>query len=299
MPIVFIFLDGLGLAPAGPFNPLSTSHTPYLRELLGGPLCSESVQSGSRLLLRPVDAALGVEGLPQSGTGHVALLVGVNAPALHGRHQPNFPPVALRPLLTERSIFMRARASGYGVTFANVFTDAYWQALANRRMRKAASVFAAEGAGLKFRDLDDMRAGKALSWDITGAAIQTGAEEEDRFLPISPRQAGINLAGLAYEHDLVFFECYLPDLAGHGRLGPDATGEVLERIDGLIGSTLAALPANTTLLICSDHGNIEDTTTRVHTLNPVPLLLVGPAAAQFAAVERIDQLADVILRSLA
>ena len=45
-----------------------------------------------------LDATLGVPGLPQSGTGHVALLAGVNAPALHGRHQPHFPPVALRPL---------------------------------------------------------------------------------------------------------------------------------------------------------------------------------------------------------
>jgi hypothetical protein len=294
MPLIFLFLDGVGLAPAGPQNPLASAPMPRTHALLGGPLTLEQAQARPALLLRPIDAALGVEGLPQSGTGHVALLAGVNAPELHGRHQPNFPPVALRPLLAERSIFRRARDAGHAVAFANVFPPGYWEALAARRLRRSASVIAAEGAGVTLRGLDELRAGRALSWDITGHGLHARGAPPD-LLPIAPEEAGARLAGLARDHALVFFECSLPDLAGHGRLGPDGVAAALALIDGLIGGALAAAGPDDTLLITSDHGNVEDSGTRVHTLAPVPLLAAGPAARRFAAVERIDQVAEAAL----
>jgi 2,3-bisphosphoglycerate-independent phosphoglycerate mutase len=297
MALIFVFLDGLGLAPASSTNPLATTPMPALHALLGGPLTSEQVQAQSALLLRPIDATLGVAGLPQSGTGHIALLAGVNAPALHGKHQPNFPPVALRPLLAEQSIFRRTRTAGRRAAFANAFTPGYWQAIAARRMRRSASIIAAEGAELHMRTLDDLAAGAALSWDITGEAVHRRGEGLDLPL-IAPVEAGRRLSRLADSYDLVFFESFLPDLAGHGRLGPNAVTESLRRIDGLIGGLLAACKPNDTVLITSDHGNLEDTTTRVHTLNPVPLLVVGPAMRSFAGVERIDQVADAIMTDM-
>jgi hypothetical protein len=139
MSVIFIFIDGVGLAPAGPDNPLASAPMPALRALLGGPLAIGMADPGIRrlemsnqspishlhspahVLFKPIDATLGVAGLPQSGTGHTALLAGVNAPALHGHHQPHFPPVALRPLLAERSIFRRAAERGRRATFANAF----------------------------------------------------------------------------------------------------------------------------------------------------------------------------------
>ncbi len=257
MSIIFVFLDGVGMAPAAAGNPLSTVPTPNLRALLGGPLTSEAAQASPCILLRPIDAALGVDGLPQSGTGHVALLAGVNAPALHGRHQPNFPPVALRPLLAERSIFRRARQAGHAVAFANAFSPAYWQAVEARRIRRSASVIAAEGAGLPLRDLDDLRAGRALSWDITREAIHSRGEGAG--LPLlAPELAGAQLASLARDHQLVFFECFLPDLAGHGRMGEGGVPDAIARIDGMLGGLLAARGPADTILITSDHGNIED-----------------------------------------
>jgi len=297
MALIFVFLDGVGLAPTGPLNPLSTAPTPQLRALLGGPLTLEQAQAHPELLLKPIDAALGVEGPPQSGTGHVALLAGINAPALHGRHQPNFPPVALRPLLAERSLFRRALAAGHAVAFANVFPPGYWRALEARRLRRSASVIAAEGAGLPLRTLDDLRAGRALSWDITGAALHARGEAPD-IAQITPEQAGARLAALARAHTLVFFECFLPDLAGHGRLGEGAIAETLARVDGLVGGVLAVRAPGDSLLITSDHGNLEDSSTRIHSEAPVPLLVVGPAAGAFAAVARIDHVADAILAAL-
>jgi hypothetical protein len=297
MSVTFVFLDGVGMAPSTPNNPLSTVPMAHLCALLGGPLASEAAQSRRGLLLRPIDAALGVDGLPQSGTGHVALLAGINAPAMHGRHQPNFPPVALRPLLAERSLFRMALQAGHAVAFANAFGPGYWHAVAARRIRRSASVIAAEGAGLPLRDLDDLRAGRALSWDITRQAIHERGEGDGIPL-VAPELAGAHLAELARTHGLVFFECFLPDLAGHGRMGAGGVPEALARIDGLLGGLLAARDPADTILITSDHGNIEDSSTSSHTRSPVPLLVVGPAADRFAAVGRIDEVASAILVAL-
>lgn len=296
MAVIFFFLDGVGLAPAGPDNPLATAPTPALRRLLGGPLTLEQVQARAGLLLAAVDATLGLEGLPQSGTGHTALLTGENAAALHGRHQPAYPPVALRPLLAERGLFRRVAEAGGRAVFANAFTPGYWQALAERRARRPASVLAAEGAGLRFRDLDDLRAGQALAWDITGAALREHLGEAAP-PPVPPAQAGANLAALARSHDFVFFECFLPDLAAHGRaaLGLEPT---LALVDACLGGLLDALGSGDTLLLTSDHGNAESRAAPAHTRNPVPLLAVGPAAPAFAPVRDISGVAQVILAIL-
>ncbi|GAB4211590.1 MAG: metalloenzyme [Roseiflexaceae bacterium] len=295
MAVIFFFLDGVGLAPAGPDNPLSTTPMPALAALLGGPLTSEQPQQRPGLLLKPIDATLGVGGLPQSGTGHTALLAGVNAAALYGRHQPAYPPVALRPLLAEHNLLRRVIERGGRATFANVFVPEYWQAITERRRRQPASVIAAEGAGLRFRTLDDLRAGAGLSWDITGAALR---EQVGPSVPVVPaRQAGANLARLADDHDLVFFECFLPDLAAHGRL-PGGLDAALALVDDCLGGVLAALGPGSTLLLTSDHGNAESLAAPAHTRNPVPLLAVGPQALAFAAVADIAGVAGAVLASL-
>ncbi len=336
MSLIFIFLDGVGLAPAGLDNPLASADTPVLRALLGGPLTIEQTRDWRRedrnqlptpnpqllesVLFKPIDATLGMAGLPQSGTGQTALLAGVNAAELHGRHQPHVPPVALRPLLAERSIFRRIIARGGRATFANPFGPSYWQAVAARRIRRSASVIAAEGAGLRFRNGDDLRNGHAVSWDVTNAAMRARDIEAPL---VAPAQAGINLAQLAHDHELVFYESFLPDLAGHSRLTNDerrtTNGESAEsdalsasiirpwsveeqiymamsRLDGLIGGALATLRHEDTLLITSDHGNVESIAAPTHTRNPVPLLVVGPAARAFEAAASIMDLADVIKR---
>jgi hypothetical protein len=356
MGLIFVFIDGVGLAPAGPDNPLADADTPVLRRLLGGPLTIEQVRlsrmgdGGWRIedgrhppssildppLFKAIDATLGVDGLPQSGTGHTALLAGVNAAALHGRHQPHFPPVALRGLLAERSIFRRVVDRGGRATFANAFGPGYWQAVESRRIRKSASVIAAEGAGLRFRDGDDLRAGQAVSWDVTNAAMRL--REPGAHTPlVAPETAGANLARLAHDHDLVFYESFLPDLAGHGRLVIDRrpstaaqqdkqtsrqgdkeiasreTGTlspglfvspsplaaqihtVMALLDGLLGGVLREMRPADTLLMTSDHGNVESIAAPAHTRNPVPLLAIGAAAAAFAGVENIAEIADVIM----
>ena len=96
MSILFVFLDGVGLAPPGPDNPLSTVPMPHLRELLGGPLVLDGVVQIANLHYSALDACLGVPGLPQSATGQTALFTGLNAPALVGDHVSAHPTAPLR-----------------------------------------------------------------------------------------------------------------------------------------------------------------------------------------------------------
>ena len=307
MRIVFVFVDGIGLAPAGADNPLSSAAMPFMAGLLGGPPTSEQIQQHPHMLFKPIDATLGVPGLPQSGTGHVALLAGFNAPAEHGRHQPHVPPVAQRERLAHDNIYHRVHRAAKRAAFANVFGPNYWRALETRRVRRSASVIAAEGAGVRLRTADDFRRGEAVAWDITAEALH-GREPD---IPmVTAQDAGLALAGLSATHELVFFETFLPDLAAHGRLagwGQNSRAEALTpaviipqvhdamaRIDGLLAGAIRALPPDTTLILTSDHGNAESLAAPTHTRNPVPLLAIGPRSARFAQVGNIAEVANAI-----
>ena len=50
--------------------------------------------------------------------------------------------------------------------------------------------------------------------------------------------------------------------------------------------------------MASDHGNIEDSSSRLHTRNPVPLLAAGPAADRFAGLRSILEVAPAVAACL-
>ena len=69
--ILFVFLDGIGLGPAGPENPLSNDAGAAFRRLAGGAPWVRGLpkRAAPNRVVRPLDATLGMDGLPQSGTG--------------------------------------------------------------------------------------------------------------------------------------------------------------------------------------------------------------------------------------
>jgi 2,3-bisphosphoglycerate-independent phosphoglycerate mutase len=296
--VLFVFLDGVGLAPAGPDNPFSQVPMPHLERLLGGPLVLEAVdrlaQDGRPgLLLRGLDARLGVPGLPQSATGQTALFTGVNAAALVGDHVTAQPTEVLREVIAEHSFLKRAAEAGARVLFANAHSESFWDMVRHRRRRLGASTLTALAAGAPIPDLDDLRAGRAVLWDITH---EIASGHLDYGLPTVPAgEAGQRLARLAGEYDLVLFESFLPDLAGHRRL---ESAWVLQRLDDFLGAILASCDPQLTVVVCSDHGNIEDASTKMHSKNPVPLLVVGPGAGWFAAAASLMDVAPAVLALL-
>lgn len=306
-PILLLFVDGIGLAPGGPHNPFTGAAMPCLSHLLGGPLTSEVLAGGDErlvaarpplpaVLLRAIDAGLGVPGLPQSASGQTALLTGENAAALLGRHATAFPGPQLRDLLLRKSLLLRARAGGARVTFANAFTARYFAAVASGRRRHGAFTLATLAAGVALRDRDALVSGRAVTWDLCGDLASELAGEP---LPVRrAEEAGEVLARLLADHELVVFETFLPDLVGHRRLALDAAA-TLGRLDALLAGLLPALPPGASVVLTSDHGNLEDATHKVHTANPVPLLVVGPAAPSFLGAASLLDVTPTILRWLA
>ncbi|REJ79910.1 MAG: metalloenzyme [Acidobacteria bacterium] len=313
-PLLLLFVDGLGLAPPSSDNPLSEGHMPWLEERIGCRLVSGTAPlDRPGVCLRALDATLGVEGLPQSATGQTALFTGENAAGHVGRHVPAFPGGRLRELIARHNLLTASVRRGDRVAFANAFSPLYEERLARRRARRSVTVCCAEDAGLRRRGLADLARGDAVSWDVERdlflavleAADTTDADEDGGSAPPSQRpiglgpvyaeQAGRHLADLLGDHELVLYETFLTDLVGHGRteLSPR---QALARIDSLLSGVAPAIDAQgATVVLVSDHGNIEETDHRRHTRNPVPLLALGPAAARFAACVSLCDVTPAVL----
>lgn len=295
MALIFVMVDGLGLGPAGAQNPVPGS-MPWLARTLDAPLDPDLRAGTSNLFAAPIDATLGVPGLPQSGSGHTAIYGGYNAAVTNGRHQPSYPTIAMREELRRRNLLSAAQQQGATVAWANAYLPGYTGAVERRHLRHTAGTWSALYAGLELRGLADLLAGTAVSWDIDQSLARTrpGCQELAR---IEAQEAGRRLASLAHEHALVAFETYLPDLAGHERV-PFTPSAALRLVDGLIEGAVTAKHPEDTLVVTSDHGNAEDAGTRVHTRNPVPLIALGPVAPVFAAVRAIDGVMAAILEGL-
>ncbi len=295
MPFLFLFLDGVGLGTADPAsNPFARAATPMLRRLLGGPLVAREPVSRPGVLMRSADASLGMAGLPQSATAQTSLLTGRNAAAIAGRHVSAYPTATLRDLLGEHSIFARARRRGLRVALANAYSPEFFSALALRRIRMTAITHAAWAAGVRLRLLDDLRAGCAVFHDLVNHRLRRWGHD---IQALTPRMAGHRLADLAARADLTFFEFFLTDLAAHGRTALSAEA-VVDMTDELLDGILHRLDARTTLLLASDHGNLEDGRTRAHTRHPVPVLAVGPGCGAFQDVRAITDVAPALLAAL-
>lgn len=298
--LLFIFLDGIGIGPDHPSNPFAANPLPAFAQLCGGAMVAgrqidPAPANGPQHLFRPIDATLGIDGLPQSATGQTTLFTGVNAPRLAGMHISAFPTQALRDAIAQHSFLKLAHENGHRATFANAYSPHYWQMAAKRRHRHSATTWTNIAANLPFRDFDHLARGEAVYWDITHEIARASYAPDLNYVP--PREAGRRLAALTARHDIVLYETFLPDLAGHRRI-PWSPAETLERIDLMLQGLLETLPAEATLLITSDHGNLEDPTVKGHTYNPVPLIVWGPGAALFTAVHDLTGITPAILRYL-
>jgi 2,3-bisphosphoglycerate-independent phosphoglycerate mutase len=285
--VLFLFVDGVGVGPDDPAsNPLAAAELPALTDLLGGrPVASTPAANGATVPPSPhfapplpfasLDARLGVDGLPQSGTGQTALLTGINAPALLGRHDGPYPHSDLKAILGRSSLWFGAQDAGLRVALANAYPDRYLERAHDGRGRMGAIARSALLAGVRLRGPEDLRRGRGISAFLTNSGWRDHLGYRD--LPeITPADAGRNLAALAQDHDFTLFEYYATDLAGHRPDRWSATG-VLEAFDGFLKGVLAHWPSHDVLVLASDHGNIEDQGTRRHTLNPALGAWRGPA----------------------
>lgn len=292
--VAIVFLDGVGLGEDDPLvNPVAAARLPVLTGALGGRrlVAGSGRIDAPRASMVPTDAGLGVKGRPQSATGQTALLTGRNAPLILGEHFGPRPNAALRAMLEGPTLFTRLVAEGRTVAFVNAYPQGYFDAVARGKRLHGAIPQAAQAAGLRLRTAGDLAAGQALSVDLTNAAWRSAMGYPD--MPLwTPWEAGQVLARLSAVHDLVFFDNWATDVAGHGGKLAESV-RVLEEIDAFLGGLLAAVDLDATLVaIISDHGNIEDLRAKGHTENLTPTLLIG--AGHQRAAEAISDLTHVM-----
>jgi hypothetical protein len=294
-PILIVFVDGVGLRAAEPGNPFFDRSLPGIAALAGGPLVLGCSREETGRSVNEVDATLGVDGLPQSGTGQTTLFTGINAAQAVGRHVPAFPGPRLRAIIDSHGLLAAAARRGRSVAFANGFTPSYLRDLAAGTRRASVTVHAATCATVALRTEAELIRNEAVTWDFERDFYRRAVGEH---VPaVEARTAGEHLAAVVAQHDLTLFETFLTDLVGHGRI-PLTAGDALERLDRFFGGLLAALAAATTLVVCSDHGNIEEPEHARHTRNPVPLIAVGPLADRFARLRSIVDLTPSVLGAL-
>lgn len=255
----------------------------------------EAADGGQAEGLRGIDATLGVDGTPQSGTGQTALLTGRNAAHLYGRHFGPWVPTGLRDLLVRENLFRRAAELGRTVAFANAYPAGHMDVGGRGVRRPGAFPFAAHAAGVLHRDERSVHARDAIVSSITTGAWRRYVD------PDAPRhdeaRAAEILARIAAGHDLTVFAHYDTDHIGHRGGFADAVAAI-ERIDRFLDALIPALPADALLLMTSDHGNLEEMGTG-HTRNRVPLAAWGPGRDRaLASVDRIDDVAPLILELL-
>ena len=294
--IVFVFIDGVGLGPAGPDNPLATLELPTFERLAGEqPWTSKALPiERSHHVFRPIDATLGIDGLPQSGTGQATLFTGVNCAERAGRHFGPYPHSTSKPIIAAHNLFLRLQKAGKTGAFANAYPDRFFQ-FTERRGRWTVTTLCCVEADVRLRREADVRAGRALTADLTGAAwpIHLGLD-----IPvITEAEAGKRLARLSHDADLTLFEYFLTDKAGHSQ-DPTRARTVLTALDRFLESLLDALRDDTLFVLTSDHGNIEDLGTKSHTLYPVPLVALGPGADAFAGSTSLLDVTPTLVRVL-
>jgi hypothetical protein len=295
MRVLFLFLDGVGLGADDPqTNPLARAAMPNLLRLLGGQRLVQGVTplEVERAAVVALDACMGVAGMPQSGSGQAALLTGLNVPALTGGHYGPWPSRAIVNLLANGNLFAAVRRAGKEAAFLNSYPPSYFTAIQSGRRLYSAIPQAAVSAGLALKTLADLTSGQALSADFTGQGWRDRLGLTDTPL-LTPRAAGERMAALAAEKDFSFFEYWLSDYAGHGQDMAEACA-LLASVDEMLGGLAEVWEDEGGLiLLTSDHGNLEDLSTRGHTTNPVPALLIGAPQHRRGLAARLQTLADV------
>ena len=280
MKFIFLFIDGVGLREPATDNPITPEVCPAL----------------CRLFARhavPIDACLAVDGLPQSATGQATMFTGVNAPVFMGRHCEGFPGPSLRKKIEEGNLFLSLKKRGKRVCFADAYLIEDAAELAARRFKSVTTVMALTTPEV-IATADDLADDQAVMQDLTRETIQ------DRYpdIPvISPEDAAAHLFALARVNDFTLYEFFQTDVAGHSMDYARAC-EVLRLYDRFLAALLRYVEAaGLTLVMTSDHGNIESMDEQGHTRNPVPFVVFGPKEAEIrAAVKSLVDVTPAILR---
>ena len=280
--VLLIFLDGVGIGIKNDSNPFAViENLAPLAHFQG--IRTEIIFAGQMI---PTDARLGVEGRPQSASGQTTIYTGINAPQFLGYHKQGFPNEKLREVISEYSIFLQLKQKQIEPNiFANVYPPQFFQTVPRW---KSATTCAVEVAGMQFCRLPDLLGRKALFHDFTNDDLRKRGFDAPTF---SPSDAAEILADLSKNYRFTLYEHFITDKIGHAQDFEQARIH-LPLVAEFVRETLRKVDLEkTTVILTSDHGNLEDLSVRRHTLNDVPTIIWGRKKDETAA--QIKDLTDI------
>ncbi len=286
--IIMLFIDGVGIGEDNPeFNPCTNSDKGIFNS---APAPFGGFKFG-------LDANLDTAGLPQSATGQTAIYTGVNTADLLGRHLFGFPNKPLRDLLASQSLFVSLTQQGRSCNFLNAFRPVFFTApQIFENMRMSATTEMNRAAGLPFHTLHDIKNKTALYHDYSNRVLKNLFFDIPEF---DENDAAKIILKSSKKYDLVLYEYFETDMAGHGK-NLDQAVKQIKKLEDLIMALLRRISMDDTILIIiSDHGNIEDLRTKSHTNNPAYCAIWNDGDEQsIAALKSITDMYDYIFHTL-
>jgi 2,3-bisphosphoglycerate-independent phosphoglycerate mutase len=283
-PIIYIFLDGVGLGENDPKkNPFARFKTKFFGPHAGQPF-------GMPGEVIATDAHLGIPGLPQSATGQTALFTGYNGPGILGRHVNGFPTFTLRPYFKEKNILKVMNEAGLNATLINSYSSVYLKRLQHPRAERmlSASSLMQKHSGKPYFTTEDYLAGRSLYMDMNNWFLRKNGLD----VPLAkPYDNGRKLVQIARGYDMVIYEYFFTDKVGHEQSW-GAAKRIIGHVDQFLSGVWDELDtAHETVVISSDHGNLEDLSVKTHTRNKVGTFIHGRQMAAFR--DHVKNLADI------
>ncbi len=289
-PVLMIFIDGVGIGNKDyEFNPFFKHGFKIFDEIFKAtPYKQNPYLENNGMYVFPADAKLGVEGLPQSGTGQVTIFCGINAPQFVGKHFGPFPYSTTIPVIKEQNIFKTYLDLGKSAYFVNAYPKVFFDYLKSGKTRLSTTSLSCRLTGLKLNSVTDLRESRALTAEITNERWNRKLKYQLKV--ISPETAARRLLTIAGKHDFTLYEFFHTDHLGHGRIA-DEFESIYNNLDRFLFTILSELNNELTLVICSDHGNFEDLSVKTHTMNPALTITAGKNARELS--DSIKDLTDI------
>ncbi|AFH49430.1 Metalloenzyme domain protein [Ignavibacterium album JCM 16511] len=293
-----IFIDGVGIGKTdSEYNPFFKLGFKTFQNIFNQiPHLNNTELTANSIYLKGIDANLGVDGLPQSGTGQVSIFCGVNASALVGNHFGPFPHSKTIDVLRDKNIFREFLNKKKKVFFANAYPKIFFDYLKSGKTRLSATSMCCKMTNIRLNTATDVREANALTAEITNE--RWNKKLGYKIPVISAKAAARRLLRIASNYDFTLYEFFLTDHLGHGRI-KDEFEKVHKNLDDFLFELLTKFDnKKMSIVICSDHGNYEDLSVKGHTRNPALFITAGKNAKPIAdAVNDLTQIKSAIINN--
>jgi hypothetical protein len=300
--LVFIFLDGVGIGKQDHSNPFFLADPVYLKFFEG------ASRLPNHLHITPIDPLLDTPGIPQSASGQTSLFSGTDVPSVLGKHTGSFPNRKMREILYHCNLLSLLKEKKISGQFINaypvhdylfshehihltpqgklIFSDIFPSVLRRKISVTTCMMIISQSIPCNERDIVEEN---ALYQDFSNRSL---IERGLRLPVFSAPKAGEILYSQSQSYEFLLYEYFQTDWQGHrGTL--ESCTETVRQLDQMIQSLIDRMdPENQTVLITSDHGNLEDCSRRGHTRNLIPLFAWGRKARKLTA--GIKKITDIL-----